>query len=415
MVDRLSKIVAILATIAGLAGYVFLLGAIVFWAQLDRAGLPAGPGVSAASRNELFALGLSVVGAWILALGVAIAVTITAVALGQDHMDKEGAAVAGVSAGAGALITVATRALLLTNTWWPVAAFAPFVVVGFVAWLRYEEVSRSDLLALLAVCLLPAMASAGIAYEAWTLLARGEGWSFGALIVLLGLCGGLGALVPRWRSARRARARLELDPADAQDWVAGTRETAFADARRLRLDRVSGAALVAIVATVGLLLLSAVAVASAVENRDAFLKVTVNAQDGVCVTGTYVADTASEVMIGDSSARALVLVQYDNPAEVEIVGPRQQAIAVSRRDCALSLVDPALIKQGPAGPAGPTGRQGKAGVGGRAGTTGPKGSRGSTGPRGIRGPTGRTGARGATGRRGPPGLKRRKKATPNNP
>lgn len=69
-VDLASKVIAALAALLGMAGYVLVLGAAILWLRLQQVDLPPEVPVSLAARPELIAIGAQAVAVWALLVAV---------------------------------------------------------------------------------------------------------------------------------------------------------------------------------------------------------------------------------------------------------------------------------------------------------------------------------------------------------
>lgn len=158
---------------AGLAGYVFLLGGIIIWVRLKQAGLPAGPGVAALPRNELLAMGLQVIGSWILLVAITVAAAFAVSRAAIDELPWLGAGgLFGIVAFTG------LRGILLLDRWWATAVFGAIVLAGA----GYGLVLASAEYVSWVSVFLALLAGVGIAEFGWQTVADRDGLTLAAFL-----------------------------------------------------------------------------------------------------------------------------------------------------------------------------------------------------------------------------------------
>jgi MFS family permease len=300
-VDLASKVLAVLAALLGLAGYVLVLGATILWFRLDEVGLPHDIPISLAGRQELIAIGAQAVAVWLL-LAVALGVLATWIVGGDPERRRFGHREAALAIA----VTVST-VLALGSTAPGVAAvpiFAALLVAlgACVIWPSAEAVIAA---------VLPVAIGLGLAFALSSLHGNGVAEAVGATFIF----GALFLLAPslqRWRARQEAN-RAAIARIEAQEGRAGNPADAGTAAEERPLvkalrahGREDGPNAVlwirrVAVGAVALLILGAIAVASQVERHKNFHRALVSLTNGDCVTGTYIVRGSEQIVLAQAS------------------------------------------------------------------------------------------------------------------
>ncbi|HET9676719.1 MAG TPA: hypothetical protein VFP21_04335 [Solirubrobacterales bacterium] len=298
--DLASKVLAVLAALLGLAGYVLVLGAAILWFRLDDAGLPHEVPISLAGRQELIAIGAQAVAVWLL-----LAVVLGGLAAWIVSGDPERRRFGHREAALAVAVTVST-VLGLGSAAPGVAAVPSAVVVVFAilackAWPSAEAVVAA---------VLPVAVGLGLAFALSTLHGNGVAEAVGVTLIF----GALFLLAPslqRWRARQEANriaiARIEArERRSGNPAHAGTPEehplVKALNAHR-RKDGPSAVLWIRAVGigAVALLVLGAIAIASQVERDQNFHQALVSLANGDCVTGTYIVRGSEQIVLAQAS------------------------------------------------------------------------------------------------------------------
>jgi hypothetical protein len=427
-----NKVLAALAAVAGLVGYVILVGGIVVGVRVEQDRLSSEAIVSATPHDELFLYGIETIAAWLALLAIG--------ALGSLVIANRRGPVKWYlpvsSAVAGALGCFFAVDLGEKGLWgW----FTVVVVAAIVA--LVVAVSRADTgwgrTKPLLVWLLGAALAMGVIllFENHNAPAMGCVLGIVASLVLIGL--GLAARGSYPRRVSDDLTRLaEEERKSLNDAPTGERariKTRYAELRakaakpwRLeRLAEVSTPVLTAVLVAYTAIAIAVGGIVLQLDRRRAFNSARITLENGNCVEGSYITRNDTEILVAgklalrDKKPRrveerpSLISLRRDEVAEIQIRGPRSGISPLVNARCRTVLSKPTAGEDtgggkkgggaGIVGQVGPSGPSGPAGAPGGAGTDGTKGPAGPTGPKGATGAKGDTGARGARGSTGPPG------------
>jgi hypothetical protein len=292
--DLASKVIAALAALLGLAGYVYVLGAIVLWIRLDDAGLPHEAPISIASRQELVTIGGQAVAVWgllVLVLGV-LAIWIAAGKPEQRRFRHRDAALA---------IALTVSVVLAHESPAPALVALPCVAMGITALVSLAHWPTIDI-ELIATAILPAGVGLGLGFALAAAPGNGLVGGIGATVIFAALML-LAPRLQRWQARpvanqsviadlevrlRRRGQDPEKDPLIAALKNAAPGEGGPDRARWLRI--------VALAVT-GLVALGVIAVASQIDSDHDFHEAVVSLTDGDCVKGTYIARGSEQIVL----------------------------------------------------------------------------------------------------------------------
>jgi hypothetical protein len=313
---------AALAAIAGLVGYVLVIGGVVVWLRLEHDGLASEAVLAATPHDELFIYGLETILAWVvfLALGGAAFVAFSARSAGADVGAVAVGAFGGVATTAGIVKTFGDG-----EAWWVLA-----IVVGLAALVLPIATGETDrwprVIRVLVAALLGAALASGVL---WIYQNHS---TFAILAVLLVV---LSFVWIGWGLQRRLALGRDLD-LELAAVPAGQRQ--FRE--RLWRRRTPHSWLVGIgsgALTAGLVAFAAVvvggaAVAVQVDGKHAFNRTRITLQNGKCIAGFYITRNDTEVLIAGHFTQAdadnglkpsLVSIRRDDVAELQVRGPRR--------------------------------------------------------------------------------------------
>lgn len=296
VVDLATKVLAALAALLGLAGYVLVLGATILWFRLDQAGLPHEVPISIAQREELIAIGAQAVAIWLL-LVVVLGGLAAWIVNGDPERRRFGLGEASLA------ITITVSAVLALDSSAPGLVALPCFVVLVVAggaWFMWPSTET------VVAAILPAVVGLGLAFALAAVHGNGFAQAAGATFIF----GALLLVAPtlqRWRARQEAnRAAIDQIGVRAQVLGAGAGEddpVAEALARGGAAGR-SGAVLwirrIAL-GLVSLLILGVVTVASQVERDENFHEALVGLANGDCVVGTYIVRGSDQIVLARPS------------------------------------------------------------------------------------------------------------------
>jgi len=303
-VDLASKVLAVLAALLGLAGYVLVLGATILWFRLDEVGLPHEVPVSLAGRQELIAIGAQAVAVWLL-LVVVLGGLVAWIVTGDPerrHFERREAALA---------LAVTVSAVLALDSPAPEFVALPCLVafgtaVG--AWWKWPSTDA------VTAAVLPLVVGLGLAFALDRIHGNGLAEVAGATFIF----GALLLLAPslqRWRARQEANraaiAQINVKEQVSQEAVGKDspeedKENPLVKALepQRRAERHSSAVLWTRRIAIGLvvlLVLGVIAVASQVERDENFHSALVSLANGDCVVGTYVVRGSEQIVLAQPS------------------------------------------------------------------------------------------------------------------
>lgn len=331
-VDLAGKIVAFLASLLGLAGYVLLLGAAIVWMRLRMVDLPPNLSVSLAAREELIVIGAQAVAMWVALACVlgGLAAWIVTGDPDRRHFDL----------GDGALALTVTLAIVFARA--PGSAellvLLPLSAVAIVAsgalsfWPSNEAVSAVVVPIGVAVALGVTLDFLDAGNQVAT--AAGATFIFGALVLL--------APSLRERRARqeanRAALTLLRDGAGPQgtappEIIAALERHPPASERSTAILWIERGG----IAFAVLLVLGVVSVTSQVDPDGDLNKALVSLSNGGCVSGTFVTRGKDQLVIADSTendtAARIAVIPTKEVLEVQVYREQGSSL-VPEPDCA---------------------------------------------------------------------------------
>jgi hypothetical protein len=351
-VDLITKVVGVLAAILGTAGYVLILGGAILWLRLQQVELPPEVPVSLASREELIATGAQAVAVWavlVAALGALSAWIVT----GKPERRRFGY----LEAGLALAVTVATVRALDGDEHWMIAlpAIAAFVAAtGTLAlWPSLDAV---------AAVLLPLGVGSGLAISL-SYLSKGNGIAtaagatciFGVLVLFT-------PALQNWRAHQernyKALAQAEAGQQSGEEEEDGgaaegedqgesesegegvTVDPLVTAALERRVGKHRSPAVVWIgriaVASLALIALGLVAVASQVDQDEDFHRAVVSLSNGDCLEGTYVARGKDQIalaqpdLVGTPGMRRITTIPLKEVLEVQVYGRSIPGVTLDR-------------------------------------------------------------------------------------
>lgn len=301
-VDLASKVLAVLAALLGLAGYVLVLGATILWFRLDEVGLPHEVPVSLAGRQELIAIGAQAVAVWLL-LVVVLGGLVAWIVTGDPerrHFERREAALA---------LAVTVSAVLALDSPAPGFVALPCLVALGTAvgsWWKWPSTEA------VTAAVLPVVVGLGLAFALSSIHGNGLAEAAGATFIFAALLL-LAPSLQRWRARQEAnRAAIAQIKVKAQISKWGAKEDApdeesplvkALDPQRRAEDQSSTVLWIRRIALglVALLILGVIAVASQVERDENFHPALVSLTNGDCVFGTYVVRGSEQIVLAQPS------------------------------------------------------------------------------------------------------------------
>ena len=317
-VDLASKVLTVLTTLLGLAGYVLVLGATILWFRLDEVGLPHEMPISLASRQELIAIGAQAVAVWLLlivALGGLAAWIVTGDPERRRFSHKEAALA----------IAVTVSAVLALDSPAPAFVALPCLValgttVG--SWWKWPSTEA------VTAAVLPVAVGLGLAFALSSIHGNGLAEAIGTTFIF----GTLLLLTPslqQWRARQEANraaisqieatasaSRDDQEEAPNEDVLVKALQQERPDSRSSAVLWIRRVALGVVV----LLVLGAIAVASQVERDEDFHEALVSLTNGDCVTGTYVIRGGEQIVLAQPK-----LGEQATQADADVEGFAPQA------------------------------------------------------------------------------------------
>jgi hypothetical protein len=342
-VDLAGKVVAFLAALLGLAGYVLLLGAAIVWLRLNQVDLPPDLSVSLAAREELIVIGAQAVAVWVVfatALGGLAAWIVT----GDPERRRFDVGDAGLAL---AVTLAIVFALDSESISWlvslPGIAVAIVIVGALFFWPSDEAVMAVALPVAVALALGLALSFLSPGNEIAT--AAGASFIFGALVLLA-------PPLQEWRARQEAN-RTALSLLEAEADSPGRPPAAIRVAlERREPENAQSQALLWIkrsaVAFTSLLILGVVSVTSQVDRDQDFHKALVSLSNGDCVAGTYITRGKDQLIIaepnwtGDEKTARIAVIPTKEVLEVQVYSDQGSKL-VPKRECA---EDKAIIVHG---------------------------------------------------------------------
>jgi hypothetical protein len=299
-VDLASKVLAALAGLLGLAGYVLVLGATILWFRLNEVGLPNEVPISLAGRQELIAIGARAVAVWLLlvvVLGGLAAWIITGDPERRRFERREAALALAVTVSAVIALEGPVRLLVVL----PGTVALVTAIWSWWKWPSTEAVTAS---------VLPLGVGLGLAFALYGIHGNGLAEAAGATFIF----GALVLLAPplqQWRARQEAnRAAIAQITVKAQASNGCAKNAPDGNPlikaleRHGRPESHSGTVLwirrVAL-GLVALLILGVIAVASQVERDENFHQAVVSLTNGDCVVGTYVVRGGEQIVLAQPS------------------------------------------------------------------------------------------------------------------
>lgn len=285
--ELISKVVAALGAVLGLAGYVLLIGAAIMWLRLHEAGLPPGVPVSLAGQEELIVIGAQAVAIWVALLTVFGGLAAWIVT-GDPAERRFGYFEAGLA------LTMALSVLFAldsSHNWlyvFPGLAVLTILIGALVIWPSLNVVVGT---------LVPVAFAVGLGFALHFLAPGNEVVTSAGAVVIFGALVLLTPLLQRWRARQEATAlavaRLSAEPDTQSKPLVAALEDKPAEHRPAAVLWAERAALAALF----FLVLGVIAVTSQVDKQEDFHRALVSLTNGDCLEGSYVTRGKDQLVI----------------------------------------------------------------------------------------------------------------------
>lgn len=345
--DLATKVVGVLAAVLGTAGYVLVLGAAILWVRLQGVDLPPEVPVSLASRGELIALGAQAVAVWLLLLLV-LGGLAAWIVTGDPGRRRFGYAEASLAL----TVTVSTLLAFEGDRWWtiiPAAIAVAYTCYG--VWCYWPSLDT------VTAVMLPIAAGAGLGLllelfnnRSGFATAAGAAAIFATLMLLT-------PKLQQWRVRQEAN-RKALAQIEVEGWK-GSEENdplkLLTAALRQGPDQRRSPAVLWIrriaFASLALLALGIVSVASQLDHDKNFHKALVSLVNGDCIEGTYVVRGSDQIVIGDPNLldsepgdSRIATIPVSQVLDVQVYGKELDGIELERDELCAEHVSQVLVR-----------------------------------------------------------------------
>jgi len=326
-VDLATKVVGVLAAILGTAGYVLVLGAAILWIRLTDVGLPPEIPVSLASRGELIAMGAQAVAVWLLML-IALGGLTAWIVTGDPGRRRFGYTEACLALA----VTVSTLLAWEGSDTWAIAPAA--FAVAYTSWGAWRYWPSLDTVT---AVMMPLAAGTGLGVLLGFFNNRNGFATAAGAVFIFGMLMFITPKLQRWRVRREAnRNALARVKEEEDDEALAPLVAALEGSRRHRPPIVTWVARVA-AASLALLALGILSVASQLDQDKNFHKALISLKDGDCLEGTYVVRGSDQLVIGNpnlndgpSSDARIATIPTSEVVEVQVYGRELNGVRFNR-------------------------------------------------------------------------------------